>query len=203
MCFHAACHSAQRFFRHRAGHVAGRRARRAHAPTDRHHPQTLACRARQAAHAVASGGAGTCRLPADSDQHRLAGGSDLRNVWSCFRAPALVKHTQVTIKRGAIRYCNGLADFVFSAQAVHDFVAGNCLAHLWLVPNPAHNPRGDFGLEAGLALNLPASDPRPRYTYSTLGLYRRELFVAPWCNIPSGNPQGVKAALAPLLPGTD
>ncbi|MFZ1608526.1 MAG: nucleotidyltransferase family protein, partial [Rhodoferax sp.] len=45
----------------------------------------------------------------------------------------------------------------------------------------------------------PASDPRPRYTYSTLGLYRRELFVAPWCNIPSGNPQGVKAALAPLL----
>lgn len=111
MCFHAACHSAQRFFRHRAGHVAGRRARRAHAPTDRHHPQTLACRTRQAAHAVASGGAGTCRLPADSDQHRLAGGSDLRNVWSCFRAPALVKHTQVTIKRGAIRYCNGLALF--------------------------------------------------------------------------------------------
>ena len=90
-------------------------------------------------------------------------------------------------------------DFVFSAQAVHDFVAGNRLAHLWLVPNPGHNPRGDFGLEAGLALNLPASDPRPRYTYSTLGLYRRELFTAPWCDIPSGNPQGVKAALAPLL----
>jgi MurNAc alpha-1-phosphate uridylyltransferase len=23
--------------------------------------------------------------------------------------------------------------------------------------------------------------------------------MAPWCDIPSGNPQGVKAALAPLL----
>ena len=28
------------------------------------------------------------------------------------------------------------------------FAAGGQLAHLWLVPNPAHNPRGDFGLSA-------------------------------------------------------
>ena len=50
-----------------------------------------------------------------------------------------------------------------------------------------------------LALNLGADDPRPRYTYSTIGLYRAELFAAPWCDIPPGNPQGVKAPLAPLL----
>ena len=50
-----------------------------------------------------------------------------------------------------------------------------------------------------LALNLPANDPQPRYTYSTIGLYRKALFEAPWCDIPSGNPQGVKAPLAPLL----
>ena len=97
-------------------------------------------------------------------------------------------------------------DFVFSASAVARFAASDKLAHLWLVPNPAHNPRGDFGLATsesqhgiGLALNLPANDPQPRYTYSTIGLYRKALFEAPWCDIPPGNPQGVKASLAPLL----
>ena len=90
--------------------------------------------------------------------------------------------------------------FAFTQAAARRFAASGKLAHLWLVPNPAHNPRGDFGLDAnGLALNLPADDPRPRYTYSTLGLYRRQLFEPPWCTIPPGNPQGEKAALAPLL----
>ncbi len=91
-------------------------------------------------------------------------------------------------------------DFVFSPAAVQRFAASDALAHLWLVPNPAHNPKGDFGLSpAGLALNLPPDHPGPRYTYSTIGLYRRALFEAPWCEVPAGNPQGVKAALAPLL----
>jgi MurNAc alpha-1-phosphate uridylyltransferase len=96
-------------------------------------------------------------------------------------------------------------DFVFSPAAVARFAASDKLAHLWLVPNPAHNLRGDFGLApvsaAGisLALNLPADDAQPRYTYSTIGLYRKALFEAPWCDIPPGNPQGAKAALAPLL----
>jgi MurNAc alpha-1-phosphate uridylyltransferase len=73
------------------------------------------------------------------------------------------------------------------------------------VPNPAHNPSGDFGLQdagsgqTALALNLPKSDPRPRYTYSTIGLYRRALFAPPWCDIPTGNPQGIKAHLVTLL----
>lgn len=96
-------------------------------------------------------------------------------------------------------------DFVFSQEAVQRFVASGKLAHLWLVPNPAHNPRGDFGLAPSatdgstLALSLPSDDPRPRYTYSTIGLYRAALFAPPWCDIPAGNPQGIKAALAPLL----
>lgn len=91
-------------------------------------------------------------------------------------------------------------DFVFDAQAVQAFKASGHLAHLWLVPNPAHNPRGDFGLTAtGLALNLPADDPAPRYTYSTIALLRAELFAAPWCDIPPGNPAGMAAPLAPLL----
>ncbi len=86
--------------------------------------------------------------------------------------------------------------FAFSQAAVERFEASGKLAHLWLVPNPGHNPKGDFGLGAdGLALNLPAGSAAPRYTYSTIGLYRQQLFDA----LPFGNPQGLKAALAPLL----
>ena len=90
--------------------------------------------------------------------------------------------------------------FVFSPEAVTRFAASDKLAHLWLVLNPAHNPKGDFGLGAdGLALNVPAGHATLRHTYSTIGLYRRALFAAPYCLIPAGNPEGVKAPLAPLL----
>ena len=93
-------------------------------------------------------------------------------------------------------------DFVFSMQAVTRFLASDKLAHLWLVPNPAHNPKGDFGLAGskslgGAQLALNKSDEQ--YTYSTIGLYRRALFEAPWCEVPAGNPDGVKTPLAPLL----
>lgn len=96
-------------------------------------------------------------------------------------------------------------DFVFPQDAANRFAQSDQLAHLWLVPNPAHNPAGDFGLSAahngqpGLALNLPKDTAQPRYTYSTIGLYKRALFEAPWCDIPASNPAGTKAALAPLL----
>jgi MurNAc alpha-1-phosphate uridylyltransferase len=94
--------------------------------------------------------------------------------------------------------------FEFAQEAVERFAASDKLAHLWLVPNPAHNPGGDFGLQpqargSALALNLPKDSGQPRYTYSTIGLYRRTLFGAPWCDIAAGNPQGLKAPLAPLL----
>jgi MurNAc alpha-1-phosphate uridylyltransferase len=100
-------------------------------------------------------------------------------------------------------------DFAFSQAAVERFAASDKLAHLWLVPNPPNKPGGDFGLmpdpnranATQLALNLAQDDPRPRFTYSTVGLYRRALFEPPWCDIPAGNPAGVKAALGPLLRG--
>ena len=91
-------------------------------------------------------------------------------------------------------------NFVFDGAALLNFADSSTLAHLWLVPNPAHNTKGDFGLsDAGLALNLPPDHPGPRYTYSTIGLFKRALFEAPLCDIPPGNPQGIKAPLAPLL----
>ncbi|TXT41563.1 MAG: nucleotidyl transferase [Comamonadaceae bacterium] len=95
--------------------------------------------------------------------------------------------------------------FEFDPITLTRFAASDKLAHLWLVPNPAHNPGGDFGLQASpdggpaLALNLPKDTAQPRYTYSTIGLFRRALFQTPWCDIASGNPEGVKAPLAPLL----
>ena len=116
-------------------------------------------------------------------------------------------------------------EFVFSALAYERFKASPQLAHIWLVPNPAHNPGGDFGLsEDGLALNLPKSavvpgpaapnSPAvqalghhpaphaahsPRYTFSTIALYKRAFFEAAWCPIAAGNPAGVKAPLAAML----
>jgi len=112
--------------------------------------------------------------------------------------------------------------FGFSPEAYESFTASPQLAHIWLVPNPSHNPGGDFGLSAdGLALNMPKSGAAasqttrplnaigpgplphaaqaPLYTFSTIALYKRAFFEAAWCPIPSGNPEGVKAPLAAML----
>ena len=87
-------------------------------------------------------------------------------------------------------------DFAFTQAAVKRFTASGKLGHIWLVPNPPHNLKGDFGLGGnGLAINLPADSTAPRLTFSTIGLYRKALFDA----LPFGNPQGLKAPLAPLL----
>jgi len=118
--------------------------------------------------------------------------------------------------------------FEFSSQAFDRFKHSPQLAHIWLVPNPAHNPGGDFGLSPdGLALNLPKaassavmSTAAPHsyvsnassaeahdsvrvseqlYTFSTIALYKKAFFSEARCGIPPGNPQGVKTPLAPLL----
>jgi N-acetyl-alpha-D-muramate 1-phosphate uridylyltransferase len=97
-----------------------------------------------------------------------------------------------------------MPQFEFSRAAYEKFAQSDALAHLWLVPNPPHNPRGDFGLSAsGQALNLPKDaglNPKQSlYTFSTVALYKKAFFAPPFCSIPQGNPQGEKAALAPML----
>ncbi len=88
-------------------------------------------------------------------------------------------------------------DFAFTKQAFERFAAGPALAHLWLVPNPAHNPGGDFGLtDSGQVLNRPKGAP-DNLTFSTIALYKRAFFAD--CGIPEGNPQGASLELAPLL----
>jgi N-acetyl-alpha-D-muramate 1-phosphate uridylyltransferase len=45
-------------------------------------------------------------------------------------------------------------------------------AHLVLIPNPPHHPRGDFGLDGDLVVNRDSE----RLTYSGVGIYRPEFF---------------------------
>jgi MurNAc alpha-1-phosphate uridylyltransferase len=47
------------------------------------------------------------------------------------------------------------------------------LAHLVLVPNPAHHPQGDFVLQDGRVLD----DDGERLTFSGIGLYHPQLFA--------------------------
>jgi len=60
------------------------------------------------------------------------------------------------------------------------------LAHLVLVPNPQHNPRGDFALRDGRA----EAEGEEKYTFSGIGYYAPELFE----RIPYG-----RQPLAPIL----
>lgn len=101
-------------------------------------------------------------------------------------------------------------DFVFDPKVATAFARSTDLAHIWLVPNPEHNRKGDFGFVErirgsgrGRAVNLPpageTNDFRPRFTYSTIALLKKELFQAPWFDVMPGNPDGIAAPLAPLL----
>jgi MurNAc alpha-1-phosphate uridylyltransferase len=89
-------------------------------------------------------------------------------------------------------------DFVFTPQALQRFAASPALAHLWLVPNPAHNPGGDFGLSAaGKVLNLTKYAAGCDHTFSTIALYKQAFFADG--DLFAGNPEGAALALAPLL----
>ena len=89
--------------------------------------------------------------------------------------------------------------FQFDRAAAVAFLASNALAHLWLVPNPAHNPNGDFALDATGRLRHDRAASGEWLTYATIGLFKTKLFGPPWCDLPPGNPKGVSAPLAPLL----
>jgi MurNAc alpha-1-phosphate uridylyltransferase len=82
--------------------------------------------------------------------------------------------------------------FDFSRGAYEHFVASGKLAHIFMVPNPPHNAKGDFALRAD---GVVTREGEPRYTYSTIGLYRKAFFAS----LPAGNPQGVHAPMLPLM----
>ena len=53
------------------------------------------------------------------------------------------------------------------------FSRDGALAHLVLVNNPPHHPRGDFALEGTRVVN----DGTPRLTFSGIGVYDPSLFT--------------------------
>lgn len=59
-------------------------------------------------------------------------------------------------------------------------------AHLVLVPNPEHNPQGDFSIQQGLLLN----ESGERYTFSGIACYQKTFFI--------GQHKG-RRPLAPML----
>jgi MurNAc alpha-1-phosphate uridylyltransferase len=63
-------------------------------------------------------------------------------------------------------------------------LADGILAHIILVPNPEHNPEGDFALDGQRVID------NKQYTFSGIGYYSPKLFE----DLPYG-----KSALAPLL----
>jgi MurNAc alpha-1-phosphate uridylyltransferase len=81
--------------------------------------------------------------------------------------------------------------FDFAAAAAGAFVAGGRLGRLWLVDNPPHHPRGDFGIRDGLAV----TDGEPRLTWSSIGLFRTAFVDTLMADLPPGT----KAPLRPYL----
>lgn len=83
--------------------------------------------------------------------------------------------------------------FRFEAQAAQAFCDSPDWGQMWLVPNPAHVPQGDFALNpAGRVQRKDrAVAGTPAYTYSTIGLYRPAMV--------DGIQPGIKAALRPCL----
>jgi len=77
-------------------------------------------------------------------------------------------------------------DFTHLIEHADTLRASGDDAHLVLIPNPAHHPDGDFGLQGRRV-----TDEAPRFTFSGIGVYRPELF--------SDIARGTAAALAPLL----
>lgn len=81
------------------------------------------------------------------------------------------------------------SDYDFSALCgtAQQLSADGPLAHLVLVDNPPHHPRGDFGLVAGQV----TAEAAQRHTFSGIGAYHPALFA--------GLARGAKARLADLL----
>lgn len=91
-------------------------------------------------------------------------------------------------------------DFVFDLAVLSAFARSEALAHLWVVANPEHHVQGDFSfVEKESYLTSQSSPEQKRYTYSTIGLYRRDLFLPPWTDLALGNPDSKVLALGPLL----
>ena len=71
-----------------------------------------------------------------------------------------------------------LPGFAFDLAQAHAFAQGPALAHLWLVPNPEHHPRGDFALApSGQVERSDVANEGRRLTWASVGLFKAEMFA--------------------------
>lgn len=64
-------------------------------------------------------------------------------------------------------------DFDFS-HWIHNPLPEHCPGRLLMVPNPPHNPEGDFGIESGLL----SGTCKPRYTFAGISYLRPEMLTS-------------------------
>ena len=84
--------------------------------------------------------------------------------------------------------------FQFDAADAPAFARSGQLARLWMVPNPAQHPGGDFAIHAGLATAGNAGEPR--FTWSGIGLFSPAFVTELMADLGTG-------ARAPLRPYLD
>ncbi|MGH8691517.1 MAG: N-acetylmuramate alpha-1-phosphate uridylyltransferase MurU [Burkholderiales bacterium] len=123
---------------------------------------------------VGDGGSYGLRLRYSRERERLETAGGIANA-----APLLGREPFLLVN--ADIYCE--CDFA----RLRGIALGGRLAHLVLVPNPPHRPKGDFSLRAGIV----GDDAAPRYTYAGVAVMK-PLLVDPV-------KPGDKAPLAPLL----
>lgn len=101
----------------------------------------------------------------------------------------LIKNDVFAVVNGDI-YCD--FDFARLAAPLARLAVGDDRAHLVLVNNPPHHPKGDFGLyDERVVTTCPATPHAVPLTFSGIGVYHRDLFAT--------MPPHEKAPLAPLL----
>lgn len=82
-----------------------------------------------------------------------------------------------------------LPGFQFDPGPAQAVLGTTHLAHLWMVPNGAHHPNGDFSLGEDGLLGVP--DGVPRLTWASVGVFHRAMF--------EGLRVGQRLPLRPLL----
>jgi MurNAc alpha-1-phosphate uridylyltransferase len=116
--------------------------------------------------------------------------SALETAGGIATALPLIEEDVFPVVNGDI-YCE--FDFARLAGPLARLAAGHDQAHLVLVDNPPHHPKGDFVLDGARLKNAdaPLTAHPSRLTFSGIGAYHRALFAH--------TPAGEKAPLAPLL----
>jgi MurNAc alpha-1-phosphate uridylyltransferase len=115
-------------------------------------------------------------------------GSALETAGGIATALSLIESDVFPVVNGDI-YCE--FDFGRLAEPLARLAAGHDQAHLVLVDNPPHHPKGDFVLDTDRVIPSPLTAHHSPLTFSGIGVYHRALFAH--------TEPGKKAPLAPLL----